>query len=308
MPKAKKGGVAKIADYRKTNEATAQDRVVCLSIDFRTYGTSRALDLTKVEMEADPDRVHATKSIMKSPNLAEIDSLWGKAHRWLGTKCLPGPLRKGVYSCPNELVVEVTEKMKQFEQDAQPAIKRLVAELPEIKRRDKAALRNQYQERDYPTAAELEAAFYIFVQPFDFSIPKGKLPPALYARSVAQSRKSWDESLEQARELLRATGKVVIERMAKQLETDKDGKRKPVLDATVNNVKKFLKDFEVRNIADDDKMLYLVSKAKGLLDGVNADDLRYDEGVRDKVATELDKINADVAGLMKRPLRAIELA
>jgi len=311
MPKAKKSGVAKIADYRKTVETAAQDKCVCLSVEFATYGTQRKLDLTKVEMEADKSRVSASKSIMESENMDKIKSIWGRAHNWLGLKCLPGPLRKGVYLLPTELVVEVDQKLKQFEQDAQPYIKALVKELPTLKEQDRRDFRNQYNESDYPTAEALASSFYIYAQYIDFKVSDKlrEISESLYAREVAKSKKGWEESVDQAREFLRETGLYFIQQMAKQLNGEtKDGKRRPIYDVTINNLMQFAKDFPARNIADDDKMLYLVAKAKGLLDGVDAYDLREDEKLRTKVATELDKINADVAGLMKRPLRAIELA
>ncbi len=298
--------VAKIADYRKTVATAAQDKVVCLSVEFKTYGVSRTLDLSKVETEADKTRITASKHIMESDNIAAIKSIWGRGESWLKTKVLPGPLRQGIHLCPIEMVDEVERTLRQFEQDAQPWIKKLAAELPELKKADRIAFGNQFNEREYPTEEQVTAAFFIRIVPFDFTV-SDKLPPTLYAREVAKNKKAWEETTDEARELLRETGLYYIQQMVKQLDTDKNGKRRPVVEATVRNLKQFVKDFPARNIADDDRMLYLVTKAKGLLEGVDAYDLRVDEKLRSKVSDELDKINSEVAGLMERPVRAIEL-
>jgi hypothetical protein len=303
---------AKIVNLKPVKTAAVQqERCLCISVEMGTYGQQRKLDLSKVETAADKRRIRASKAIMESANLDAIKTKWRQAHNWLGTKCLPGPFRRGVYICPDDLTAEVDQKLKQFEIDAQPYIDALVAELPALKEADKEAFKDHYNESDYPTEAELRDAFYIEVQYVDFKVSERlkTLAPALYARQVAQDQQRWDDAIKQAREFLRDTALYLLGQFAKQLRgTTKDGKRNPIYDQTINNLRQFAKDFPARNIAGDDRLLLLIARAKGVLGDMDASDFRDDEKVRSRVSKEIDRIESEMNGLMETPLRAIELA
>jgi hypothetical protein len=295
---------ARKMDYSESNRM--QDRCVCLSVEFATYGTQRKLDMSKVQTDADKSRIRASKSILDSPRMSAIHSKWGEAYNWLRTKVLPSPFRRGVYNVPRELIDEIDRRLQQFQGEAKPLVEALVAELPELKERDKQAFKSQYNERNYPTADELRSAFFVKTQVLEFRVPD-KLSPRLQARETAKNMEAWAENEKVVREFLRETWKFIVGQFANQLRVSKKSKGR-IHDSTVKNLKEFAKDFDVRNVTDDDRLLALVARAKGLLDGVDADALRDDERLRAKVSAGMDKIEAEVNGLTEAPLRAIELA
>lgn len=295
-------------DFNKTNEATIQDRCVVLSVEFRTYGTSRKLNMDKVETDADKNRLHATKHILESENMDAIHRAYSKTYNWLWTKCLPAPLRKGTYLLATPLIDEVDAKLRRTEADIKPFIEALKNELPELKEKDRRELRSQFNEDDYPTEQDLENSFYIYSQYIDFQVPDKlrSISNTLYTREVAKQAKAWEDAAEEAKEFLRETAMYLIDQFANQLKFDKK-KRGRIYETTIDKLRQFVEDFSTRNIADDDKLLAITAKAKGVLAGLDAETLRDDDRLRKRILNEVESVKAEIAGLMNRPVRAIEL-
>jgi hypothetical protein len=300
-------------DYSKTNESTIQDKCICLSVEFRTYGTSRKVNMDKVTVDADKDRLHISKHILDSDNMEAIHKIYRNTYNWLWTKCLPAPLRKGMYLLPIELVAEVDAKLKNAEEEIRPFIQALKVELPELKEADRRELRSQFSESDYPTEQEIENAFYIDSKYIDFRVPEKlkSIGANLYNKEVEKQARGWEEAAENAREFLRETAQYLIEQFANQLKIEKEGKkgekRGRIYDSTIESLKRFAEDFAARNIAGDDKLLTLVAKVKNAIDGIDADALRGNDRLRSKLADEIEQVRGNVRDLMARPIRAIEL-
>lgn len=303
---------AKKIDYSETNAITIKDKCVVLSVEFRALGVSRKVNMDKVETDADKNRLHATKHILDSDNMEAIHKIFRKTYSWLWTKCLPAPLRAGMYLLPVGLIEEVDAKLRQTQEEIRPFVDALKAELPELKETDRRQLRSQFNEGDYPTEQEIEGAFYIESQYIDFKVPEKlkAITGKLYAREVEKQAKGWEEAAEQARAFLRETADYLVNQLVNQLKIEKSKKgekRGRIYDSTIENVQQFMEDFAARNLADDGEMMVIVAKAKGLLDGIDADTLRGNDSLRAKLYDKMEAIKTDLDGLMKAPRRAIEL-
>jgi hypothetical protein len=71
--------------------------------------------------------------------------------------------------------------------------------------------------------------------------------------------------------------------MRDRLKDGPDGKPLRFKETTVSNLVAFLGSFDFRNVTDDTELKALVDKAREMLLGVSADDLRTTAGVRSKV-------------------------
>jgi len=299
-------------DYSKANEMTIQDRCVVLSVEFRTYGTSRKLNMDKIETDADKNRIHATKHILDSDNMEAIHKVFRKTYAWLWTKCLPAPLRAGMYLLPVELIEEVDAKLKQTEEEIKPFIEALKEELPTLMETDRRQLKSQFNEDDYPTEKEIDDAFYIESRYIDFKVPDKlkTITGRMYAREIEKDKKAWEEAAEDVKAFLRKTMNDFIEQFAGQLKiekTKKGEKRGRIYDSTIDNLKQFAEDFSSRNLANDSALMKLVAKVKVAIDGIDADTLREDDRLRSRLAETMEKVKDEMSNLMKRPVRAIEL-
>ena len=87
-----------------------------------------------------------------------------------------------------------------------------------------------------------------------------------------------------------------VQHMADRLKEGPDGKPLRFKETTVSNLVEFLANFEFRNVTDDSELQALVAKARELLHGVNADDLRTTGDLRTKVQQGMAEIAAQLDG------------
>jgi hypothetical protein len=79
-----------------------------------------------------------------------------------------------------------------------------------------------------------------------------------------------------------------------------DGKPLKFKQSTVSNLVEFLSNFSFRNVTDDRQLQDLVVRARDLLQGVAADDLRTSGDMRARVQRGMATLAADLDGMLIR--------
>lgn len=296
--------------YGESLAALVQNKCVILSVEFSKVGTNRRVDSNKIEVDADKNRYHAIKSILESKNVDQIDKIWGQAYGWLMKKCLPAPMRKGLHLLPVDFISEVYAKMDGYRTEAKPFVTALCDELPQLKDQDRAALRDLFDESDYPTTSEIYAAYTIELDFLDLRV-SDKLPNEIYKSEVNKDAERWDESAKNVRQFLRETLAVMLNRFVDRLGVETEGKRKgkPKIfkDSLLVNIEQFLTDFDARNVTEDAELTAIVEKARNLLSTVDAETLRENDKLRKKVKSEVQAALGEVEILTGRAVREIKL-
>jgi hypothetical protein len=107
--------------------------------------------------------------------------------------------------------------------------------------------------------------------------------------------------------LLQVELQKLIGHMVERLTPGDDGKPKVFKGATVDNLSEFLSTFDMRNLGDSAELEAAVAKSRALLDGVDAQLIRDEEGVRNAVAVGMAKVKAQLDQMVvERPRRAID--
>ena len=92
--------------------------------------------------------------------------------------------------------------------------------------------------------------------------------------------------------------------MRDRLKDGPDGKPLRFKETTVSNLVAFLGSFDFRNVTDDTELKALVDKAREMLVGVSADDLRTTADVRAKVQQGMADLAAELdTMIVKKPGR-----
>jgi hypothetical protein len=86
--------------------------------------------------------------------------------------------------------------------------------------------------------------------------------------------------------------------MAERLKDGSDGKPLKFKQSTVSNLVEFLSNFSFRNVTDDRQLQDLVGRARDLLQGVAADDLRTSVDMRIRVRQGMAALAADLDGMV----------
>src|SRR6266487_964544 len=90
----------------------------------------------------------------------------------------------------------------------------------------------------------------------------------------------------------------LVTHMAERLKDGADGKPLKFKQSTVSNLVEFLSNFSFRNVIDDRQLQDLVGRARDLLQGVAADDLRTSGDMRIRVRQGMAALAADVDGML----------
>ena len=85
---------------------------------------------------------------------------------------------------------------------------------------------------------------------------------------------------------------------AERLKDGADGKPLKFKQSTVSNLVEFLSNFSFRNVTDDRQLQGLVGRARDLLQGVAADDLRTNSGLRARVQQGMATLATDLDGML----------
>lgn len=169
-----------------------------------------------------------------------------------------------------------------------------------------ARLRSLYNPADYPPAEYVEHQFSLTWQYISFGVPD-------QLREI--STKIWHDEREKAalvmaeagreiQQVLRAAMAELVTHMRDRLKDGPDGKPLRFKESTVSNLVEFLGTFDFRNVTDDAELKTLVERARGLLSGVSAEELRTTADVRTRVQNGMADLAAELATMVvKKPGR-----
>jgi hypothetical protein len=90
----------------------------------------------------------------------------------------------------------------------------------------------------------------------------------------------------------------LVAHMAERLKDGADGKPLKFKQSTVSNLVEFLSNFSFRNVTDDRQLQDLVGRARDLLQGVAADDLRTSGDMRARVQQGMAALAVDLDGML----------
>ena len=106
------------------------------------------------------------------------------------------------------------------------------------------------------------------------------------------------EASSEIQQVLRQSMADLVAHMAERLKDGSDGKPLKFKQSTVSNLVEFLSNFSFRNVTDDLQLQDLVGRARDLLQGVAADDLRTSGDMRTRVQQGMAVIAADLDGML----------
>jgi len=129
-------------------------------------------------------------------------------------------------------------------------------------------LREQFKEKDFPSAESMAGKFNIQYRLLQFEVAEG-LPPEIREEEERKLRESFTEARKQIVELLWTEFAGAVDHIVDRLKPTEDGKRKKFGDKLFDNLVEYLEAFANRNPFRDEQLTALVDKAKGILKASN---------------------------------------
>lgn len=276
-------------------------KTVCIKVPLSTMGNTRKVSTSQIEADADKDLLRVSKRLLTSPELNAITRFDGEIRRYLYNICLPFEI--GIHLLPVAALETVEGRLRRFATDRVELVNAFLAAYPALCQDAAKRLRGLYNPADYPPLEDVTREFGFSWQYVSFGVPdqlKG-ISREVWEQEREKAAQRMAEASSEIQQVLRQSMAELVTHMAERLKEGPDGKPLKFKQSTVSNLVEFLSNFSFRNVTDDQELQSLVTRARELLQGVAADDLRTVGDVRTRVQQGMADIAAAIDGMITRP-------
>jgi hypothetical protein len=273
-------------------------KTVCIKMRLSTMGNTRKVSTSHIEADADKDLLRVSKHLLDSAELKAIGRFDGEIRRFLYNICLPFEI--GIHLLPIAALETVEDRLQKFADDRQTLVLAFLAVYPGLCQDAGKRLRSLYNPADYPPVDEVAGEFGLSWQYVSFGVPdqlKG-ISQEVWEQERDKAAQRMAEASSEIQQVLRQSMADLVAHMAERLKDGADGKPLKFKQSTVSNLVEFLSNFSFRNVTDDLQLQGLVGRARDLLQGVAADDLRTSGDMRTRVRQGMAALAADLDGIL----------
>jgi len=269
-------------------------RTVCIKIQRSRLGNSKKVNSSQVEVDTDKTMIAVSKRLFTSNEYAAIRNFDGEVTRYLESTCLP--FERGIHLCPLPLLKEVERKMREFADQRTNLVEAFVAVYPELCQHAPGQLRALHNPLDYPPVEEVRAAFDFNWRYVSFGVPEQlrEISAEIWDQEREKTANIMTEAVSEVQVVMRSAMADLVHHMSDRLKDGPDGKPGRFHQTTVSKLVEFLDSFNFRNVTDDAELKTQVERAKGLLSGVSAKDLKTAAELRSHVRAGMDGIAAQL--------------
>lgn len=280
----------------------------CLTLKICAWGNRRKGNIDTITTDADKSRLGLSKKLIESEEYDAIRTYLGDTRKWITSRTMPFlGFKGGIYLSKAEAVPMVETELPRRQAHLATLVTALRAVWAEKVDDSAKQLAGQFNEKDYPTADQLDELFSIEWNWVAFTVPEG-LPPELRAVEAAKLEAKFEEAGEEILQALRAGFAELLDHAVERLRVEPGGKPKVFRDTLVSNVTDFLDTFSARNLMNDTQLEALVTRARELVSGVSAQGLRESEALRARTVERFAEIREAVGAMItERPARSFAL-
>jgi hypothetical protein len=283
-----------------------------IRLSFTWFGTRKTLTPEQKAQAADTfgaeeEFLSAGKKLIdtRHPAFKAVTSVRGRiVSYWRGIS-LPYP-EPGIRLIQQDDVGPVNMHLTTLKADLQEALLNLDAEYSALKRAARERLGTLYNSADYP-----ESLRGLFDVTWDFPSVEPppylqRLSPELYERECHRVSAQFDQAVGLAEEAFLDELSHLVSHLTDRLSGSDDGKPKIFRDSAVENLTGFFERFRRLNIRSNQELDEVVSQAQRVVRGVEPQQLRDNQSLRQRIVGQLSGVQSVVDGLLvDRPRRNI---
>lgn len=286
--------------------------MAAVRVSLSWFGTRKSLTAEQKAEAAEPFNAEAKflsagKKLLdiSHPAFKAVTAVRGKVQSYWKSMSLPYP-EPGIRLIKQDRVEDFAEKMQEFQRELAEAVESLDRRYSELKAAARQRLGSLYNPSDYP--ASLVGLFGIefdfpSVEPPDYL---QQLNPALYEEECRRVQARFDDAVRLAEEAFVAELAKLVSHLTERLSGTEDGKPKIFRDSAIANLTEFFGRFRQLNVRSSDQLDNLVADAQRVIRGVEPQELRDNDSLRQHVATEMSRVQSVLDGLLvDRPRRNI---
>lgn len=277
-------------------------RLLCMN--FRMgIGNLRQISVT-ANTTADPSQIRNQKKLIDSPELDEIRSQDAKLKRWVEMKASKYTGQEGVLIVADAMIPTIDRVLVAYENLRRPALVtkfmlRYRAEFENDFPVTRAALGDQFKSKDYPRPEMVEAGFVFTYHYMDIQTT-GTISiadPNIREREERKQVALMVKAAEDMRAAMREAGAQMVEALFNVLKPE-TGKRKALYDCHLEHLNEYLDTYNLKDVTDDVEYQKHIRTLKQIMGNVSIEKLREHDGLKLKVAAELDAVRPHLKALV----------
>jgi hypothetical protein len=281
---------------------------VLLVVHFHRFGIRRKLSSEKVSTDADKSLVSVAKRIL---DCAEFNNIFNHDY---GTMDMLGKRSIPMISFGNctrafaaEAVLDVNNLLIKRCAEREQLVEQFLDVYDERAGEARKRLADLAKPADYPPTAQVRAAFGIEWVWWQIGTPQG-INAAVLDQTVRETRALWQRAMAEAVAMLRAELAKLVNHMVECLQPGEDGKPRRWQKSSLTNLQEWLELFSQRDLAQDNELAVIVTRLKRLSTGLDADVIKSNDALQQKLSVNLGKAGAELKKLVETaPSRKIAL-
>jgi hypothetical protein len=256
---------------------------------------------------AEGDYLSAGKKLLdiKHPAFRAVTAVRGRAIAYWKGISLPFP-EPGIRLIRQDDLGAVNVQLTSLKADLDEAVWRLDEHFDELKAVARQRLGRLYCSADYPGSLR-----GLFDMTWDFPSVEPppylqQLSPQLYEQESQRVAARFDEAVRLAEQAFLEELSGLVSHLTERLSGTEDGKPKVFRDSAVENLEEFFERFRHLNVRSSEQLDELVGRAHQIVRGVEPQQLRDNQPLRQQLATQLSGVQSVLDGLLvDRPRRNI---
>ena len=294
-----------IAEHLQTTTAAVR-------VSFTWFGVRKTLTPDQKARAADTfgaegEYLSATKKLLNTrhPAFKAVSAVRTRVlSLWRGVT-LPYP-ESGIRLIRRDGIAPFTEQMDSLRGELVKAVDALDRGYDHLRNVARDRLGSLYNSSDYP--ATLRGLFS-----FDVDFPSTEPPqylmqldPRLYEDQRRRMVARFEQAVSMAEDAFIGEFDALVGHLVERLSGGDDGKPKTFRNSSVRNLHDFFDRFRSLNVHSSEQLDQLVATAQNAMRGIRPDQLRDQNGLRQKITTQLSAVGSQLEGLMvDRPRRRV---
>jgi hypothetical protein len=249
------------------------------------WGKSSRVD--EDELEVDPEIITGVKTLVNPNRLAGIRSFKSHGERLIKKRGYPFIGLRGVQWIPKKFIGSLETDLVEAQTDFYKEVKDFVKKYGSYKQEWKEKSGEHYDEKLYPTEAELETRFRFEWQKFIIQVPDraGILSEAEYKAEVEKHKARLGEWLNATLTSLSGKFYRILVNLQKKLDSGD-----PIKPKTISSLKAFVESFEAMNVTKNGVLEDMVNKAMTFIGSSGAKEFNQEEKLRKATAKRLSSV------------------
>jgi hypothetical protein len=299
-----------------SQSSTAADRLrrsmAAVRVSLSWFGTRKTLTAEQKQEAAEPFGTDARflsagKRLLdiSHPAYEAVTAVRGKVQSYWKSMSMSYP-EPGIRLIRQDKIDEFAAQMREFREQLAEAVENLDRHYSELKATARQRLGSLFDPTDYPDSLE-----GLFEVSFDFpSIDPPpylqQLNPRLFEEECRRVQSRFDEAVRLAEQAFTGELAKLVSHLTERLSGTEDGRPKIFRDTAVENLNEFFQRFRELNVRSNEQLDELVARAQRIVRGIEPQDLRDNQLLRQHVATEMAAVQSVLDGLLvDRPRRNI---